>query len=272
MPQRTAERRLTVHLFSAIFANDPVDLPNHDHTYNQIIYIKRGTIELTLSGKNFTLGAGSLLLLSRFELHDINIVSKEYERYVICISSVGNTNKSFPEPLENIIFNRIVDCSSCKESLERIFEDIAEEATQNRRYKSQFLDLKLQELMIALYRIDPTLFPNNSYPGVLVIERLKKRFETDYSEDLRIDALAEEYHFSPSYLSHIFKEFTGYSPMAYLSACRLTAARDLLATTSLSVNDITKRCGFGDASNFCRCFKSRMDMTPLQYRKLQRTK
>ena len=155
-----------MHLFSAVYANDPVDLPNHDHTYNQIIYIKRGTIELTLSGKNFTLNAGSLLLLSRFELHDINIVSEEYERYVICISSVGSTSKSFPEQLENVIFNRIVDCSSYKESLERIFEEIAQEASANHRYKSQLLDLKLQELMIALYRFDPNLFPSNSHQGI----------------------------------------------------------------------------------------------------------
>lgn len=48
--------------------------------------------------------------------------------------------------------------------------------------------------------------------------------------------------------------------------CRLEAAREMLLSTSLSIEDIAYRCGFSDAGHFSRLFKSGYGKGPGQYR------
>ena len=49
-------------------------------------------------------------------------------------------------------------------------------------------------------------------------------------------------------------------------ACELEDAERLLRYTSLSVREISLRCGFPGESSFCRFFQTRNHMTPIQFR------
>jgi len=81
--------------------------------------------------------------------------------------------------------------------------------------------------------------------------------------------LAEEYHISPSYLSHLFKRVTGYTIMEYLTMCRLSMARKLLCETELSITEIVYATGFSDCSNFSRLFKREIGCSPMEYKRME---
>ncbi len=78
---------------------------------------------------------------------------------------------------------------------------------------------------------------------------------------------ARDFYLSPSYVSHAFRDRTGYSPKQYLVLCRLFYARELLLTTTQSVSQIAVRCGFGEVNNFIRTFRKHTDTTPAKYRR-----
>lgn len=84
---------------------------------------------------------------------------------------------------------------------------------------------------------------------------------------LTIDQIAEQFYFSRSYLSHVFKVVTGYTIVEYIMICRVQRACELLVKTSLSITDIATQTGFGNITYFERVFKRTKDITPLKYRK-----
>ncbi len=259
-----------MHVLSVKYAESGGSLPSHDHNCYELLYICEGNIRATAGNKNFILGSGDMLLLGRFEKHDIEVLSPRYRRYVIQISLAGSGDGIVYDRLSTLIFNRTVNCSLQKKELELLLQMMAKEYEKSELFQGQMLDLQLQQLLILLYRVDQTLFPGFTHPNIAVIENLRRRFETDYASSYSMEEIAAEYHLSPSHISHLFKNFTGYSPMAYLTSCRFIAACNMLSTTNTSVNEIVRLCGLGDTSNFCRSFKKRTGISPLDYRERER--
>lgn len=80
--------------------------------------------------------------------------------------------------------------------------------------------------------------------------------------------LYKEIGMSRSSFNNKWKALGQKSPKLYIYHARLDKAKLLLGTTSLSVTDISERCGFCDVKYFREVFKSEFDMTPSEYRKL----
>jgi AraC-like DNA-binding protein len=87
------------------------------------------------------------------------------------------------------------------------------------------------------------------------------------AEPLRVSQLARVVALSPSYLSRLFRAYVGEPPHRFLVRLRLEHAKDLLATTSLSVTSIASRVGFRSASHFVTTFRAHFGTTPGAYRR-----
>ena len=64
-----------------------------------------------------------------------------------------------------------------------------------------------------------------------------------------------------------FKQELGTTPLATLTDFRLCRAAELLRETDRSVSDIAAACGFANSSYFGKVFRSRMNLSPLAYRR-----
>ena len=63
-----------------------------------------------------------------------------------------------------------------------------------------------------------------------------------------------------------FKAATGDTPRNYLQLMRIEAAREILETTTTSVEQITQQVGYDDVSSFTRLFKRHTGLPPSDYR------
>lgn len=88
-----------------------------------------------------------------------------------------------------------------------------------------------------------------------------------YSENINVSDIAKAFNFSRSYFTAAFSRKYGRSPYAYLSEYRISAAKELLSSTNLSVEEIAYKCGFNSTSAFIRTFGQKECVTPLAYRK-----
>lgn len=79
--------------------------------------------------------------------------------------------------------------------------------------------------------------------------------------------LAAVCHLSESQLRRNFQRAYGCSPIAYRNRLRLSAGRELLMHTTLSVGTISEQLGFSTASDFCRSFKKQFGISPSMLRK-----
>lgn len=69
---------------------------------------------------------------------------------------------------------------------------------------------------------------------------------------------------------HRFKQQTGVSLAQFQNSIRMNRAKDLLASTELSVSEIAVQCGFETVYYFSRHFTQKMGMTPSAYRNRSR--
>jgi transcriptional regulator GlxA family with amidase domain len=86
-------------------------------------------------------------------------------------------------------------------------------------------------------------------------------------EPLTIDRLAAQAHLSRRTFVRAFRAATGTTPAAWIRARRLDAARRLLETTDLSIDQISADCGFGNAVTLRQNFGAAFSTTPTEYRR-----
>lgn len=86
-------------------------------------------------------------------------------------------------------------------------------------------------------------------------------------EMIRLEDLAAHVYLSPSYFNYLFRQTLGLPPIEYLRNYRIQLAKELLIRTNLTVNEISRRVGYDDQSQFSRSFRKMVDQSPLSYRK-----
>lgn len=70
------------------------------------------------------------------------------------------------------------------------------------------------------------------------------------------------------YLNRLFRQSIGKTVFQYLSEIRIAHARELLATSSMKVSQISEKVGFSDESYFSKVFKRHTGISPLKYAKM----
>ena len=94
----------------------------------------------------------------------------------------------------------------------------------------------------------------------------KRYIDSNYSQNITLDSLAEITHINKFYLAHSFTECVGQSPINYLTDRRLEACKELLVSSNLSVAQVATSVGFSSQSYFSQIFRKKTGMTPRQYR------
>ena len=87
-----------------------------------------------------------------------------------------------------------------------------------------------------------------------------------FSEPLTLQDMGKALHVSPYYLSHVFKETSGYSPTQYLLRRRIGEAQNLLISTDLPMAKIAEQVGFETQNYFNLQFSKHVGMPPGKFR------
>lgn len=93
--------------------------------------------------------------------------------------------------------------------------------------------------------------------------------ETNLTEDITLQDVADEIHFSMYHFHRIFKAMVGESITDYIRKRRLTEASIHLITSQKQILDISLEYQYQSQEAFTRAFKKMYGVTPGQYRKRQ---
>ncbi len=104
------------------------------------------------------------------------------------------------------------------------------------------------------------------------LERVCRYIDENFNLDLKLGQVAKEKGFSASVFSRGFKKITGMGFSAYLRKTRLENAMKLLASSRLSVTQISQECGFNNLQYFFDVFKKKTGKTPQEYRNASKMK
>ncbi|MGW5095462.1 helix-turn-helix domain-containing protein [Streptomyces nodosus] len=87
------------------------------------------------------------------------------------------------------------------------------------------------------------------------------------AEPLTLAEIAAEVHLSVYHFVRVFRNATGLTPYRYLTRLRIELAQRLLSETDLTIEVITRRCGFTAPSALSSAFLRQVGARPSVYRK-----
>ena len=245
----------------------------HFHPEYELMFIIEGELDVYVASKYYHAKAGDILLFSNLELHKILITKRPYNRYILRLNpsavELALSNVDLISILKNhsVNFKHCVSLTSVLDDAIRIFDNILSEYKgKTSIFTNELLSSYIKELLILIYRCSNTVPPAKSHTLHTQIYLIQKYIDNNYSLPINIKQLAADNFMSHSYMTHSFKEHTGFSPRQYLTLVRLNAATRMLTTSNDSIIDIALSCGFSDINNFVKCFKEKFQTTPKLYR------
>lgn len=251
------------------YSNNLVPYTKHFHMSYEIIYIKKGSMNLVINTKNYTITENKLVFISKLEEHSIKILSAEYERYFVIFSS-EKLDKYINNPkLISIFKNRpvsFVHYFDAPENTEEIMKKIMFEYQSKDSFSEDMICGQIKELLVQLYRRNKDLFPILDKYIKSEVYAVQQYIDLNFKDNLKVSELADMFYINIYYLSHSFKELTGYSPKQYILLNKLSYARTLLANIQLSIEQVALQSGFYDSNSFIRYFKKEYGITPSRYR------
>ena len=153
---------------SAKFTEFLSNSSTHYHNCYEVIYIEEGHLNICIDNKQYTISKPSLIFISKLEHHSVTVLGDKYKRYFICISPILASNMIREYSLLTVLSNRhekfchVIDVSSIKAEMDRIFSSIVFEHNSVSPYSTQKQAALLLELLISIYRLNPSLFSNEN--------------------------------------------------------------------------------------------------------------
>lgn len=102
------------------------------------------------------------------------------------------------------------------------------------------------------------------------IQKAVTYIRNQYSKGLNVADIARHMNVNRSYLYTIFKDNLGISPKDFLTKFQISQAREQLALTDLSIEEVAESCGYRSCLVFSKAFKKENGMTPTEYRRRRR--
>ena len=104
----------------------------------------------------------------------------------------------------------------------------------------------------------------------ILIKNITDYFEKNYMKDISLNTLSKNMYLSPVYISKVFKELMGDSPINYLIKIRLSKAKELLENERLPIKTVAKMVGYDDPYYFSKLFKKNYGIPPTKaYEKIK---
>ncbi len=250
----------------------------HNHNFYEIYFHLHGGHTLYVNGHIYTLEPGCLMIFPPFQLH--GIIQKEalrdYERAVLYITpellrTLGCGLMDFerqllaPSSNGHYQFHMNADVlQHCILLLQTIAKNTDDFSPQT---KLQDYANMIKLLLDVCQVIGDGQNAFASQPVNDTVRQVLTYIQENYAEPLSLEMLATHFNVSRSTLSHAFSRCTNSSVYDYILFCRVTHAKELLAT-GIQPAEAAYQCGFGDYSSFLRTFKKIAGLSPRAFQQL----
>ncbi|GAB2565588.1 AraC family transcriptional regulator [Gracilibacillus alcaliphilus] len=254
----------------------------HSHAGYEIVWVKYGEAVFIFEEQIYRVKGDQVLLFKSTDFHKVSFAQDQiYKRVVLLftedfLQSNQIILQRFKHMLDDLPVPRCVLHLFMwrKDGFQQIIEKLLREYQDIHAWEQQSaLELYLAELLLYLTReIHTSFLPQHAadkqptFEQTTLQERMLTEIDAIWHTNWQLEALAEKLHFNKYYLCRIFKKEFGMTIQQYILHRRITEAKQALRKTTISINALSEQIGFSTASNFIRCFKQHVDMTPKQYR------
>jgi len=148
-----------------------------------------------------------------------------------------------------------------------LYKEAYKTAVQEAAYSQQLLAGIVNHLIGLMYSLERNNILGRDAERVQLVNKVRLRIRESLESSLTIQQIATELGISYSNLRKLFKEYTGIAPAMYQQDLRLQRAKELLATTNISIKEIAYKLNFDSPDYFSSKFKIKTGVKPSDFRK-----
>ncbi|SFC21061.1 AraC family transcriptional regulator [Butyrivibrio sp. YAB3001] len=246
----------------------------HNHDGYEIVFFLRGDVNIMIEPDMVKMKRGDMFFISPLVFHGLDLEDiNGYERVVINIQyetlkELGDEETDFSTLFRSDVSPNMNHLRIPEEGLSE-FVQIAEKlqeciestefghAVLSKALLVEFLLLSCKYSALVTQQKKNSLMPQ-------VVSTIFDYIDSHISEDITINTMASDLHYSSDHLSRVFSEATGDSLKHYINAKKIVLAQKLLLQ-NYSPYDVCFMAGYNNYSSFSRRFSKQIGMSPKQY-------
>ena len=225
-----------------------------------LMYMTEGEMEIEIDGRKTLLRAGGVVCMRPHTPYSYGKSEQDSPiRYYWMHFTGSDCERILSEC--GLTAGRTADVGKSQET-SYYFEDIFSEFRRRRPSFDFSVILKAQHVLLHIGRALNVGGNADASP----VEKSLEFIHTNIKRSFTVKELADMEFLSPSRYREVFRKATGLSPLEYVLRQRIHLACELIEQGDLSLSQVAELCGFSDRLYFQRVFKSRMTVTPGEYR------
>lgn len=226
------------------------NLREHSHDYIEVIYFLDGRADIHVLKKCISAHTYDVIIYPVNTPHK-EFVDLSFSQEVICL---GIRTDIFD--LTDII--HIVDYNKqFKWLIESIYGEVNDKCPEER-----LITYYVKALFLTVLKKKEEYY----LPGSIEIRDAIEYIHNHFTNNISTEQLAEIAAISIASFINKFKVQLNTTPTKYINKLRIEAAKHLLCTTGMSIDEISNSVGYNSSKYFNRVFKSLTGMTPGYYR------
>lgn len=221
-----------------------------------IEYVDKGIGTVHIDNETFYPGAGDSYFLQAGKNHNyFSDKDNPWKKYFINLS--GNLVESLTEgySLKGIYHFKNLDTKAELKEIISLSKDETNDHTDE-------IICVLNKIFIKMHN---AATPKSAASETA--EEMKNFISMHQTIKFRMEDLCRHMSLSESHTIRIFKKAYGVTPYAYLTDKRISLAKNMLTNTNLSIKQIAYKLKFADEYYFSNVFKSKVGMSPTEFRK-----
>ena len=247
----------------------------HWHPFCEISTLLSGKGRYYVNGKEYTLEKGDLIIFNNIEPHGWEVTSNTMELMVMIFSpafiasSLDFFDGKYMQPFHSRgtnFQNKVSGTDPNVPKIAALMQEVWKESIRQDTGFQLMIKAKILEILALLtrhYQRDslkdtPPLSPRTRK----YMKRLEDAFyyiNAHYTEDLTLEAVANQVYLSPNYFSTSFKQTTGIGFREYLIRLRLKHAQELKSNSDLTTKELAESCGFHTISSYYKMLRKYSD-------------
>ena len=256
------------HVRADINAKHPRILHAHKDLA-ELVLVYQGSGKYLIGDKQYHIKNGDLLIYNAGTVHDETPVpDTQLAFYTLAIGGLNIPGL----PKNALIREGTSCCYHTKEYFQDmffLFRTIFYNVYYNAEDATSFCNYLIWAVLcktLTLIKDQETLHTAEKSVGFFG-RRVMNYINENFREPITIDDIAVALKKSRSFISHVFKEETGYTPNQYLIRRRIGEAQTLLITTDIPIIEISGMIGYDTQNYFTSQFTKYVGMSPDKFRK-----
>ena len=245
----------------------------HFHPFTEIFYITEGKGSFHLDDEWINVSAGDLIIINPNCLHtEKSIISNNPLEYIVLgIDNISlNELESKPQKIDSQNTNKLFKILNYKDDkhIIKFLDALITELDEKKSHYEISCKGLLSLFIVYILRSTKNDLKITKDSKLLNLEcmKIKNYLDSNYTQNITLDFLAELSYLNKFHLVHTFTKQIGTSPINYLITKRIDESKNLLTTTNFSIRDISSIVGFSNSSYFSHMFKKTTGCSPKEYK------